>query len=162
MKTTRLILPCHCSDKGGRTREIKWLLQGYVAVSAKARACPWGPFTWDLSSNPSRHIAVTFFLQVIYLSLLIKGLFPRKMAKSVTSVKSQDPSRCSWVLGLWGVVGGTGWSHSLPWASLPWAGLLKNGREGLGACNYPNGTRVARLVPFRRLEVTVSRSYRPY
>lgn len=38
LETTGLLMPCHCSDKGARTREIKWLVQSYTAASAKARA----------------------------------------------------------------------------------------------------------------------------
>lgn len=120
LKTTRLIAPCHCSDKGARTREIKRLVHSYTAVSAKAGSSPQGHSQEDLSSSLSRHPAVAFPRGAIFLATERDSAQQEEQtlqrAKSAASVKSQDPSRCSWVLGVWVVVGGPGLSHCLPWA----------------------------------------------
>lgn len=41
LKTTEFLMPCHCLDEGARTREIRWFVQSYTALSAKARASLW-------------------------------------------------------------------------------------------------------------------------
>lgn len=62
-----------------------------------------------------------------------------------------------------GSVGGSGRYWLEPQSPLGLdLGFLKNGSKGLEACKNPDGTRRARLVPFRPLGAKASRSCRPY
>ena len=97
-----------------------------------------------------------YFPLGLYFLLLLKGLFPDpQKAKLGASLKTQDPSRCSWE-----AVGGTSLSHSLPGPED--VGFLKDG-EAAGGCIVQKWQEAQQgLCPSGFLGEKASKSCRPY